>query len=185
MWHYASSGRPSDEPYCPWPRIFVSVLAVHAPSTLPIQRSWDCQLMRGLPPKCPCTEHWCPDRGMGASAMVHTSSGAQGESPTVMETCNQVGKGKKPYERDRPVPAVADGAQGAAPTGHPDTPKKGGTCVGTQSLQRQQRGCVILVRLGCDIVIATPKCGVLLGDEHLAGVSFGIVTMYLLIFRAK
>lgn len=115
MWHYASSGRPSDEPYCPWPRIFVSVLAVHAPSTLPIQRSWDCQLMRGLPPKCPCTEHWCPDRGMGASAMVHTSSGAQGESPTVMETCNQVGKGKKPYERDRPVPAVADGAQGAAP----------------------------------------------------------------------
>jgi hypothetical protein len=71
------------------------------------------------------------------------------------------------------------------PTGHADTPKKGGTCVGTQGLQRQQRGCVILVRLGCGIVIATQECGVLLGDEHLAGVSFGIVTMYLLIFRAK
>ena len=71
------------------------------------------------------------------------------------------------------------------PTGHADTPKKGGTCVGTQGLQLQQRGCVILVRLGCGIVIATQECGVLLGDEHLAGVSFGIVTMYLLIFRAK
>ena len=71
------------------------------------------------------------------------------------------------------------------PTGHADTPKKGGTCVDTQGLQLQQRGCVILVRLGCGIVIATQECCVLLGDEHLAGVSFGIVTMYLLIFRAK
>ena len=71
------------------------------------------------------------------------------------------------------------------PTGHADTPKKGGTCVGTQGLQRQQRGCVILIRLGCDIVIASQECGVLLGDEHLAGVSFGIATMYLPIFQAK
>ena len=68
---------------------------------------------------------------------------------------------------------------------HADTPKKGSTCVDTQGLQLQQRGCVILVRLGCDIVIATQECGVLLGDEHLSGVSFGIATMYLPIFRAK
>ena len=48
----------------------------------------------------------------------------------------------------------------------------------TRDQQPQQRGCVILEPLGCDIEIGTQECGAWLGDERLAGVVSGIATMY-------